>query len=94
MLIELVEQGKIQLPQSCDMFGLKNLSPNIVLTQMNRPPYEDPHFFNYKVQQQRLVKINIVSSFTTHGLRRKDFEGKIPDNPISFWSKIKIYSIN
>ena len=47
MLLELVEQVNMRLPQSRDMYdGLKNLSPNIALTLMNRPSFKDLPFLH------------------------------------------------
>lgn len=45
VLFVLIEQVTLRLPQSRDIYdGLKNLSPSIVLTHLNRPSYKDLPF--------------------------------------------------
>lgn len=68
MLLVLVEQVKMQLPRSRDIYdGLRNLSPSVVLTQIIDHLTRTSRFSIYKAKQQKPVKINIDGFCTTHG---------------------------
>ncbi|KAK4324826.1 hypothetical protein Pmani_004567 [Petrolisthes manimaculis] len=91
MMFTLVQQVKMRLPRSRELYdGLKKLSPSVVLTHTNRPPYTDLPFLHLQGQAAEACE-NQYRRILYHPWIEGNFDGKIPDDPEVFWSKIKSY---
>lgn len=92
MLIELVAQVKMRLPENRGMFdSLSKLSPQSVLSQMHRPAFNSlpfPHLLADSLDtcEEQYRKILF------HPWMNEDvFNEGIPDDPVQFWSSVKNY---
>lgn len=94
MLIELVDQVKLRLPENRSLFdGLCKLSPPTILTQVNRPQFSDLPFFHLlenKLEpcEEQYRKI-LYHPWATEDV----FKCGIPEDSVQFWSKIKKYEV-
>ena len=72
--------------------GLKNLSPNIALTQMNRSPFKDLPFLHLQGETGEVCENQYRRILYHTWVKESLFDGMLPDDPVVFWSKIKTYS--
>ena len=95
MLLVLIEQVTMRLPQSRDIYdGLKNLTPSVVLTHLNRPSYNDLPFLHLQGETAEACE-NQYRRILYHPWVEEDcFDGMVPDDAVIFWSKVKNYSSN
>ncbi|KAK4313380.1 hypothetical protein Pmani_015275 [Petrolisthes manimaculis] len=92
MMFTLVQQVKMRLPRSRELYdGLKKLSPSVVLTHTNRPPYTDLPFLHLQGQAAEACENQYRRILYHPWIEEGIFDGKIPDDPEVFWSKIKSY---
>lgn len=91
MLVELVSQVKMRLPENRGLFDkLSKLSPHNVLTQLNRPKFNELPFPH--LQESLELCEEQYRKILYHPWNNEEvFSSGIPDDPVNFWASIKKY---
>ncbi|XP_042882838.1 zinc finger BED domain-containing protein 5-like [Penaeus japonicus] len=91
MLVELVSQVKMRLPENRGLFDkLSKLSPHNVLTQLNRPKFNELPFPH--LQESLELCEEQYRKILYHPWNNEEvFSSGIPEDPVNFWASIKKY---
>ena len=93
MLIELVDQVKLRLPEKRSLFdGLCKLSPCTILTHLNRPAFSDLPFFHLLEDKLEICEEQYRKILYHPWVDA--FKSNLPENPVDFWSFVKRYEVD
>lgn len=95
MLVELVMQVKKRMPENRDIFkGLSKLSPEVILTHVERPAFNDLPFVHLITNSLEACEDQYRRILFHPWSEEPVFSDGIPHDPVKFWAQVKKFTKN